>query len=52
VTGVTNDAGEQVFECSSDAEAVRWWLENGRRGDTLTDTGEDMASVADQLGIE
>ena len=52
MTGVENIAGEQVHTCSSDAEACRWYLESGRVGDVLADTGEDMAKVTwDVLGI-
>lgn len=51
-TGITNDAGEEVATFGSDAEAVRWWLEMGRPGDTLTDTGELVSAVAEQLDLD
>lgn len=42
---IRNDAGERIDTVSSDAEAARWFLEQGRRGDTLEDTGELLADV-------
>lgn len=37
---IFNDAGECITEeCGSDAEACRWFLDMGRRGDYI-DTGE------------
>jgi hypothetical protein len=50
---VCNVAGEVVFTGRSDAEAARWYLESGREGDYLADTGELMSKVAkDVLDVE
>lgn len=48
---IVNVAGEVVATAGSDTEAVRWWLENGRTGDRLADTGELVSSVAELLEI-
>lgn len=42
---VRNIADEDTETCASDAEACRWWLESGRVGDYLADTGEEIADV-------
>lgn len=44
---ISNEAGEIVFDAQSDAEACRWWFDNGRQGDFLADTGETMSEVAE-----
>lgn len=49
---IKNEAGETITEASSDAEAARWWLDSGRRGDYLADTGELMSVIADSLGFD
>lgn len=46
---VMNDAGDPIVTLSSDAEAVRWFYDEGRRGDYLDDTGETLHSVAEDL---
>jgi hypothetical protein len=51
MNAVKNDAGETVFTGASDAECVRWYVEYGRSGDYLADTGELMSEVRDQLGM-
>ena len=49
---VANDAGERIESFRSDAEACRWFLDSGRRGDHLVETGEDLADLTyDVLGI-
>jgi hypothetical protein len=44
--------GSPVYHGYSDAELVRWWQANGQPTDRLEDTGELMADVAVQLGLE
>lgn len=41
-----------MYLAKSDAEAVRWWMEYGRSDDYLTDTGEPMAKVAEDLDLD
>jgi hypothetical protein len=38
-----------VYDLQSDAEACRWFLEVGRAGDWLDDTGELMSVVVKQV---
>ncbi len=52
MTTIRNAAGEPVFTALSDAEAVRWWNDEGRPGDYLEDTGELLAVVARQLDLD
>jgi hypothetical protein len=42
---ICNAAGERMTSYTSDAEACRWWADNGRRGDYLDDTGELVSRV-------
>jgi hypothetical protein len=51
---VSNAAGEVMASLDSDAEAVRWYHENGRKGDFLVSTGELMSIVSAEIfpGIE
>lgn len=49
---IMNDAGECVSTADSDAEAVRWWQENGRSGDYIEETDELVSEVAAQLGLD
>jgi len=42
---IRNAAGEVMTTYLSDAEACRWWAEQGRRGDYLDDTGELVSRV-------
>ena len=49
---IMNDAGECVATAQSDAEAVRWWQENGRPKDWIEETGELLSEVSDSLGLE
>lgn len=49
---IMNDAHEAVATVVSDAEAVRWWRENGRPGDYLEDTDELLRDLDDQLGLD
>jgi hypothetical protein len=44
--------GSPVYHGYSDAELVRWWQGNGEATDRLEDTGELMADVAHNLGLE
>jgi hypothetical protein len=46
---IRNAAGEVMDTVDSDAQAARWFLEQGRRGDYLEETGEDLADVVDQV---
>jgi hypothetical protein len=46
---VANDAGEIVHHAASDAEAVSYFLRNGRRGDYLASTGESMSALAEDI---
>jgi len=43
---IINRTGHKIAEVRSDAEAVRWFLDNGRKGDRLEDTGEPLADIA------
>lgn len=49
MTRIKNAAHETIVGGLSDAAAARWWLENGRSGDYLDDTGEGLASVVPQI---
>lgn len=50
---VANVAGDVVCEATSDAEACRWYVTSGRRGDYLVETGELLSDVtSDVLGID
>lgn len=49
---IMNDAHEAVASADSDAEAVRWWQENGRPGDYLEDTDELLRDLAAQLDLD
>jgi hypothetical protein len=46
---VSNAAGEIMASLDSDAEAVRWYHENGRKGDFLVSTGELMSVVSAEI---
>ena len=46
---IMNAAGEAVGTADSDAEAVRWWHDQGRSGDYLEDTGEKISDFADSI---
>jgi hypothetical protein len=50
---VLNGAGETIADgFKSEAEACRWFLDSGRKGDQLFETGELMSAVTEQvLGI-
>lgn len=43
---IANAACETLADFASEAEAVRWFHENGRRGDWLVETGELLAVVS------
>jgi hypothetical protein len=45
---ILNDAGEQVGEASSDAEAVRWFHEQGRLGDHI-ENGEELGELSQSV---
>ena len=46
MSNIHNIKGERVTTARSDAEAVRWFLDNGHRGDYLEDTGEPLGDIA------
>ena len=46
---VVNADGIRMVEVSSDAEACRWWLSEGRHNDTLSSTGERMMDIVDGI---
>jgi hypothetical protein len=43
---IMNIKGKQVTTARSDAEAARWFLDNGHKGDYLEDTGEPLGDIA------
>lgn len=46
---VTDVTGKVVYDgARSEAEAARWWLEHGRRGDRIG-LGEAMCEVVDDV---
>lgn len=48
---IKNVAGETVSTADSDAEACRWYLDQGRQGDYLADTGELLSGLVIDLGL-
>lgn len=46
MTNIINQDGQVVTTVRSDAEAVRWFLDNGHDGDRLEDTGETLHLLA------
>lgn len=46
---IANAACETLADFASDAEAVRWFHENGRDGDWLVETGERLGVVSGRL---
>lgn len=46
---IANDAGEVVRTAASDMDAVRWFLTEGRRGDHLKATGENLSTLSREL---
>ena len=49
---VIDKNGVRVEFFSSDAEAVRWWRNDGEAGDRLEDTGELLDEVDESIGLE
>ena len=44
--------GVVVFRGQSDAECVRWWIDEGAPDDRLADTDETMEELAHALGLD
>lgn len=49
MTNIINQDGEVVATVRSDAEAARWFLDQGSDGDRLEDTGEALMLIVDLI---
>ena len=49
MTNIINKNGETVATVRSDAEAARWFLDQGSDGDHLEDTGEALMLLVDLI---
>lgn len=49
---ICNEAGEVVYRAGSDAEACRWWRNDGLPGDYFEETGEPVEAIAALLGLD
>jgi hypothetical protein len=46
-TRIMNEAGEPMATVASEFEAIAWWAENGRRGDYVDGSGEELEFLAE-----